>query len=561
MSTAKPTAHLSSLGIDPARVRAIAITLTAWGSESGSPGEASFADKLVAMLRDMPYFRAHPEDVRLVDSHGDPLTRNVVALVRGRGPRTLVLAGHFDTVSTDNYHALQPLACDSPALAQALIDTLSAQVTRTEQEERALSDLIRGDFLPGRGLLDMKSGLAVAIACLERFSTDPDREGNLLFVTTPDEERESRGMRSLRTALPGLVQDFGIEIAAALNLDVTSDQGDGAEGRAVFAGTIGKLLPFALVVGCSSHAAYPFEGVSAQAMGAGILAQLEGNADLADHDVADTSPPPICLEAKDLRDGYEVTTPERFWLAFNWLYHAMTADALFARFRAEVERGASQAIVRFAEQAKRHAALAGRHPGVAPGAVRILTIAEVAALAAEVEGAGFEASLRAEQIEAARSDNPLVASRRLATFLVDRARLSGPVVVIGFAGLHYPASRLDLKQREDRVLHGAIERARLALAGDSATAVQWKPYFQGISDMSFLGLAADQSTVVSDNTPVSRLVDMPPATALCFPVVNLGPWGREFHQKFERVYAPYAFGVLPDLVLAIARDILSEPEV
>lgn len=74
------------------------------------------------------------------------------------------------------------------------------------------------------------------------------------------------------------------------------------------------------MIGCSSHASYPFEGVSAQAMAAGILARLEGNASLADRDDNDISPPPICLEAKDLRDGYEVTTPERFWIAFNWLY-------------------------------------------------------------------------------------------------------------------------------------------------------------------------------------------------------------------------------------------------
>ncbi len=99
-----------------------------------------------------------------------------------------------------------------------------------------------------------------------------------MLVATPDEERESRGMRSLRDALPGLVRDFDIEIAGGINLDVTSDQGDGSEGRAVYAGTIGKLLPFALVIGCSSHASYPFEGVSAQAMAAGILARLEGNA-------------------------------------------------------------------------------------------------------------------------------------------------------------------------------------------------------------------------------------------------------------------------------------------
>ncbi|MBZ7926341.1 M20/M25/M40 family metallo-hydrolase [Ensifer adhaerens] len=557
-SARKETGAPLDTHIDQNRVTDLALQLTSWSSETGTPGEASFADRLYDLLRDLPYFREHPEDLRLLDSHGDPLTRNVVALVRGTGTRTLVMAGHFDTVSTDNYHALKPLACDSLQLKDALIESLSKRSDRSEQEERALQDLLSGDFLPGRGLLDMKSGIAVAIACLENFAADPDRQGNLMMVATPDEERESRGMRSFRDALPGLVEDLGVEIAAAINLDVTSDQGDGREGRAVYAGTIGKLLPFALVIGCSSHASYPFEGVSAQAMAAGILARLEGNASLADRDQNDVSPPPICLEAKDLRDGYEVTTPERFWIAFNWLYHAMTADELFDRFKREVLTGATEAVDRFASQSCEFGKLVGRSAGATPAKPRLLSFHELRALAAQTCGADF-GSLYADQEKALSGvDNPLVLTRQLTEWLVGIARLSGPAIVVGFSGLHYPSSRLRLSEANDRSLHQAIEKARAGLDNDPERSLVWKPHFQGISDMSFLGLSASGSQVVSDNTPISRLIDDPPEDAVCFPAVNLGPWGREFHQKFERVHQPYAFGVLPDLVSDIARTFLAD---
>ncbi|MGH0217523.1 M20/M25/M40 family metallo-hydrolase [Sinorhizobium meliloti] len=544
--------------IDSERVRQFALRMTSWPSETGTPGEAFFADRLHGLLGELPYFREHPQDLGLLASHGEPLTRNVVALVRGTGKRTLVMAGHFDTVSTDNYHELKALACDSLALKDALIESLSARTGRSEQEERALQDLASGDFLPGRGLLDMKSGLAVAIACLEQFAADTDRQGNLMLVATPDEERESRGMRSLRDALPGLVRDFDIEIAGGINLDVTSDQGDGSEGRAVYAGTIGKLLPFALVIGCSSHASYPFEGVSAQAMAAGILARLEGNASLADRDDNDISPPPICLEAKDLRDGYEVTTPERFWIAFNWLYHSMTADALFERFREEVLTGANEAIETFAAQSAEYGKLVGRSAGGLPAKPRLLSFQELRAAAARVFGHGFDAFYAEKEREFAQSDNPLVATRQLTEWLVGIARLSGPAIVIGFSGLHYPPSHLRLAEGNDRSLHQAIEKARAGLGNDPARSLIWKPHFYGISDMSFLGLAASGSQVVSDNTPISRLVDRPSENALRFPTVNLGPWGREFHQKFERVHEPYAFRVLPELVSEIARTFLGD---
>jgi arginine utilization protein RocB len=560
MTNPQQRQHVSRTGtrIDGNRARELALRITSWPSETGTSGEAGFADQLHELLSELAYFRAHPEDLRLVESHGEPLTRNVVALVRGTGKRTLVMAGHFDTVSTDNYHELKPLACDSLRLKEALIESLSLRDDRSEQEERALQDLLGGDFLPGRGLLDMKSGIAVAIACLENFAADPDRHGNLMLVATPDEERESRGMRSLRDALPSLTSTLGVEIAAGINLDVTSDQGDGSEGRAVYAGTIGKLLPFALVIGCSSHASYPFEGVSAQAMAAGILARLEGNASLADRDENDISPPPICLEAKDLRDGYEVTTPERFWIAFNWLYHATPADDLFARFGQEVLSGATEAVDRFASQSAEYGRLVGRSAGATPGRPHLLTFKELRALAKRVCGEGFDALYAAKETSLSAIDNPLVFTRQLTEWLVGIARLSGPAIVIGFSGLHYPSSHLRLDEPNDRALHHAIEKARAGLGNDPDRSLVWKPHFQGISDMSFLGLAASGSQVVSDNTPISRLIDRPPENALRFPAVNLGPWGREFHQKFERVHAPYAFEVLPDLVSEIARTFLAD---
>ncbi len=214
--------------IDAQHVEELALRMVGWSSETGTPGEAEFSERLVGLLKEIPYFQQNPDNIRTVASHGDPLTHNVVALVRGRGKRTLALAGHFDTVATDNYHELKSLACDSRNLKDALIRDLSKRA-RSAQEERALEDLLGGDFLPGRGLLDMKSGLAAGIACVEKFAADPDRSGNLLLVFTPDEERESRGMRSMRNALPTIARDFDIEIAAAINLDVTSDQGMAAK--------------------------------------------------------------------------------------------------------------------------------------------------------------------------------------------------------------------------------------------------------------------------------------------------------------------------------------------
>lgn len=79
--------------------------------------------------------------------------------------------------------------------------------------------------------------------------------------------------------------------------------------------------------------------------------------------------------------------------------------------------------------------------------------------------------------------------------------------------------------------------------------------------MSFLGSreeAANLAVMVA-NTPAwdARIaVDYSAIAALDLPVVNIGPWGRDYHQRLERVQMPYSFGVLPELVWRVARDLL-----
>src|SRR5690554_254828 len=106
------------------RSRDLSLLMTRWPSVTGSPDEAAFSERLYAHLAEAPYFQRHPDQLFTVDSHGEPLTRNVVALVRGSGRRTVVLAGHFDTVSIANYGTLAPLACDPEPLTEALLREL-----------------------------------------------------------------------------------------------------------------------------------------------------------------------------------------------------------------------------------------------------------------------------------------------------------------------------------------------------------------------------------------------------------------------------------------------------
>ncbi|MEI6874714.1 MAG: M20/M25/M40 family metallo-hydrolase, partial [Spirochaetota bacterium] len=177
--------------------RELALRLTAFESITDTLGESAFGPFLADILRSSPAFAGRPEYVRVLPTLDDRRERQVVfGLVRGSGSGTVILTGHYDVVGVEAYGQLRETAFDPEALTPLLIEELlrsrDEAIARdhppSPSDELALADLSSGEFLAGRGLLDMKAGLAAGIAVLERFAAAPKRRGNLLFMAVPDEE-------------------------------------------------------------------------------------------------------------------------------------------------------------------------------------------------------------------------------------------------------------------------------------------------------------------------------------------------------------------------------------
>ncbi|MCR6499836.1 M20/M25/M40 family metallo-hydrolase [Shinella sp. CPCC 101442] len=536
-----------------ARTKDLSLLMTRWPSVTGSPDEAAFSEKLRAHLAETPYFRSHPDELFTVDSHGEPMTQNVVALVRGRGRRTVVLAGHFDTVSIANYGTLAPLACDPEPLTEALLKELRSRPLNGA-ETKALKDFEGGDFIAGRGLLDMKSGLAAGIAALERFAGLEAADGNILFVATPDEENRSRGMRSLRDALPEIARRFDLDIVGGINLDASSCERDGEEGRAVYLGSIGKFAPFAFVIGRPTHAGYPFNGTSAHRISAEIVRAMDTVPELSDEAFGERSPPPVCLEARDIRDGYDVTTPDRVWLSFNWLAHRRSPADILGEFRTIVAGALDVALeTQTAHQARYRDRTVAKIEGV------VLTYAE---LLERLKARGGDALDRLAALDhsLSGSTDPLKVSREIVAAAATEAGIEGPAVIIGFGSLHYPLVHLARADETGGTLRDRLQTVMQATAERYGTSIKFKQIFAGISDMSFFGHRpqAGETGLLSANTPSVAFTDKAPEGLLSFPTVNIGPWGRDYHQKWERVHTPYTFEVLPDLVFESALAWLAD---
>ena len=367
----------------------------------------------------------------------------------------------------------------------------------------------------------MKAGLAAGIALLETHAG----EGNLLLVATPDEEDRSAGMRAAASQIGALAKEQRLDIALAINLDSIADDGDGSFGRSIAFGSIGKLLLTAFVVGREAHACYPFQGINANYLAAALLNRFECAPELAELTGDEIAAPPTALHAKDLKSGYNVTTPAQVWLYWNTLQHKRSAGEVLAIAMKLAREAVRSAIAQLDQRARgfRQIALSGDVP--------VLTYAE---LAAGLDTTALGADL-------ARGDLDLP-TRSLAV-TQEAWRLSGragPAVIIGFGSIPYQAVTLD-----DDAL-----RARLVAA--AAPDLNPISYFPGISDMSYLGCGNGGLDACAANTPIwgtSFRLDPSPG----YPVVNIGPWGRDYHHWLERLHAPFAFEVLPGVIERVAR--------
>ena len=484
-----------------ARTKEIALELTSWPSVTGSRDEAQLAGQLASYLKNFDKVWVSPIGD---DSAG---RSNVFALRRGRSNNTIVLTGHFDVVSIEDFGTLQDLAFQS----EKLLPNIIARLKASNENAAALKDFESGDFLPGRGLLDMKAGLAAGISATEFYKGDL----SILFLAVSDEEERSAGARSAAPELKQIALEHSLDIKLVINLDAISDQGDGSTGRVVTYGSIGKQLVTAFVQGKQTHAGYPQDGVNAAYVAAELVTEFELAADLSEATDGEIAAPPTALYAKDLKQGYNVTTPAQAFVYWNTMQHRRSPSEVFEL----VMEHAKQAVDRAKERTGQD--------------IDLITYAELE---------------RRVGRKAAKQDAALnfPEQSRLATMeIIASANLVKPTVIIGFGSIPYPAVLMS-----DQKLRGIIENAVSPFGIGSVN------YFAGISDMSFFGEASGDLSMVAANTPIwGTGFTMPEAAG--YPCINLGPWGRDYHQWLERLHAPYAFEVLPLALLAVIDAIAS----
>lgn len=499
--------------------------LVAEESITGTAKEQGVEQFLDNWLHKLPYFQQHPEQAGLATIPKDPFDRKVAfALVKGQTNKTVVLINHHDVVDISCYGQYQSIACD--------MEKITAVLQNMELDDEAHADFASGEWVGGRGSNDMKGGMAAQLCFLEEYAQKPDK-GSLLFVSVPDEESFSWGMRHGITFLKELKEKYDLEYRLCIN----SEPNRREEGvQIVPTGSVGKLLPFVLLQGKSTHLSAYEQGLNPLGLLAGLVAATEGCQELQEEYKGERTVPPVWLHMRDCKQQYDFSLPDRAVGYCSLQTFRKSPLDILKIFQDKL----AQVIANFRRL----------HP-VTPE-LPIISSTELLKRAGTLSGFQQWNEQALAQLKAAIYTEGMSypdATLKYLLQLLDFMDYKEPIAILGFAPPYYPATNSLLM---DKPYFEGIQQVLSQLLP-----VAYEPYFLGVSDCSYCGLTTqDKPEDYSDNTPLwgdLYSFDLKALGQLQIPFMLLGPWGKNLHEITERVNVKSLTEELPTALQAVTE--------
>lgn len=527
----------------------------------GTVGERDIAYKIYDHLQQLPYFKENPGFLRLAQTEGDEKERyNVLALVKGKDGtcrETVILMGHLDTVGVEDYGKWKRYAF-SP-------DELMARWQNSRLKPQVERDIATGDWICGRGSVDMKSGVACNLALVRHFTENLDQlNGNILLVVECEEEDNSRGILSALKDLQHWSHQENLDYIAAINADYTSPRFEGDPNRYVYLGTVGKLLPSFFIAGKETHVGQAFEGFDPNLIASELTCRLDYNTDFCDEMFGEVTLPPVSLKQTDLKEKYDVQTPLAAFSYFNFFVHSWSPKDVLERLKEVAATAFEQAHTRFQTRYRQYCELSGDPYQPEFFEPRIYTYEALYAECLETHGEDFAQGMRHFAMNLLNEEEMdlRVFSCRMVEEMWSWVEDKSPAVVIFYSSIYTPRIVLNEEEARDQRLIEAVTQAVEGIQEHYPHPIQVRKFFPYISDMSFVAISDDEEGIdaLAKNMPAwgtKHKMDVEAIRALDVPVVNIGPYGMDAHKQWERVEIPYSMQVVPNLTYKVIDHLFS----
>lgn len=537
------------------KIEAITKSLVALNSINGTLGEGKKADYIKDMIKSFPYFQENPSHVWEQAIPEDPYGRkNIFAFIEGNGEslNTVIYHAHLDTVGIEDFGPLKDIAFDS--------DRLAEYFSNYEFDRDVQRDARSGEWMFGRGSVDMQSGIAVHLANLLHFSERRDQlPGHILFMANPDEESQHSGILTSISELKRLKQEKQLRYLAAINNDFITPLYEGDTTRYIYTGAAGKLLPCFAIYGREVHVGDTLSGIDPNLIASEITRRIHNNIHMAENIEGELVLPPTCLYQRDNKEAYNVQTAVSSYVYFNYFIYEKTAKEVMDQLTAVADEACKETEQKLSDYYDEYCERTSLPKKEMSWNVQVYSLEDYLK---RLRSRGIDPAQCIEQ--AFKTYEHLELRMRCFKAVEELQKLDpeqGAKVIIFYAPPYLPHNYLKEESSRDRLLQHVIQEAVDKTAASTGETFVFKKFFPYLADGSFLSLheTDEEVSAFTDNFPgwdVIGTIPFKEIRELNIPSVNIGVYGKDGHKWTERVYKPYTFHVLPELIQQTTMHLL-----
>ncbi|HYE82580.1 MAG TPA: M20/M25/M40 family metallo-hydrolase [Clostridia bacterium] len=529
------------------RMKSLLVDFCGIPSISETHGETEMARMIFDKISEIQYFKDNPANAAIDPIDNDPLGRSYVhALMEGKGksPKTVVLLSHYDVVDVVDYGPYKDYAFKPMEYTELLKQDDSISLT-----DDARADLHSGDYLFGRGTMDMKYGLAVDVEILYQVEKIIEYfPGNILLLSVPDEENNSVGMLAADELLRTLKKERKLEYTCCIVSEPYFPKYPGDDSKYIYTGAIGKLLPVFFCVGRETHVGDPFSGFNPNLLTAKLIEHIELNPELCDFRGSSRVPAPVCLKQSDTKSTYSVQTPTSAYTYFNYMTLTSSPEEVLEKLRTIALKAFEEVIGNVESKARQLKELTGGIPRLPNSKPMVLTFRELYEMCLDARGKDFRLYMDSYMKNAPEADFRHVSLdivREVHKFCPYR----DPMIVLFFAPPYYPHSEI---VKDNSIIARVVSKIVSTAEKEYNERFTVESFFPGLSDMSYLSLPQNIDTAsLKANFPLwgdRYNIPLDTISELDIPFLNLGPMGKDAHKYTERLNLPYSFGPAARLI-------------
>lgn len=521
-------------------------------STSGTEEENYCAEEIINVLKEIPYFKENPQNLKFINIEEDPLKRKVVSAFLEKDSHSkeaVILTGHYDVVDISEFGALKPYAFNYKECTE--------KINQLSLNSEAEADLKSGDYIFGRGTADMKYGLSLYIEIIRYLSEEEDFKGNVLFLAVPGEETNSEGMIRAAKYLKEL-QKQGYIFKGLFLSECSIPEYKGDENKKIYLGTCGKIMPLFLFAGKESHVCEPFLGFNANLLASELNNLLEGNCKFSDNNRGERTPVPVCLFQRDLRENYSVQVPLYAAAYYNVMTLKKTPGEILMNLKELCHEAFNNAIEKYNSNYKEYYGNDIQQK-IQPS---ILTYSELYEEAYSIYKDKLKAMIK-NKAQSLKEKKLSIqdSSVELLKYLYDLIPNKRPAIIISFMPPYYPHKHIEESHGQEFM--EVISQGLHYTLKELKTEIKIKEYFMGICDLSYTGAEAGDLKAFNENLVAkgeNYYFDIDALNKINIPSVVFGGYGKDFHKYTERLNLSYSLDIVPNTYIYMLKKLFKSSQ-